>query len=176
MTEWICCFYGCLTTYKNWISQLISFVRYCILKNLAFWLIYRFLDHYSRNRFFPNIWFLQKVRIPAVLSCSSKKGFNELDFCENPQNIIFGLFFWHLGPSWPSPYFFSKIGLYHFSFFMTNVLKKIRKNWWSNPEILCWEGTNGRTNRASAGIQKWNTFSKKEFSVFFMNFLGQKNK
>ena len=169
MTEWICCFYGCLTTYKNWISQLISFVRYCILKNLAFWLIYRFLDHYSRNRFFPNIWFLQKVRIPAVLSCSSKKEFNELDFCENPQNIIFGLFFWHLGPSWPSPYFFSKIGLYHFSFFITSWKKSEKTDDPILRSCVAKEPTDERTELAL--VSKNGTPSlKKNFQCFSWTF------
>ena len=170
MTEWICCFYGCLTTYKNWISQLISFVRYCILKNLAFWLIYRFLDHYSRNRFFPNIWFLQKVRIPAVLSCSSKKGFNELDFCENPQNIIFGLFFWHLGPSWPSPYFFQKSDFITFLSLWLTSWKKSEKT--DDPILrscVAKEPTDERTELAL--VSKNGTPSlKKNFQCFSWTF------
>ena len=49
----ICCFHGPLVTSKNSASYLNLFVRYSSLKNPAFWLVQRFLDHNSRNRFFP---------------------------------------------------------------------------------------------------------------------------
>ena len=42
MTESICCFNVCLTTYKHSTSYLYSFVRHCNLKNPVFWLVYRF--------------------------------------------------------------------------------------------------------------------------------------
>ena len=69
----ICCFHGPLVTSKNSASYLNLFVRYSSLKNPAFWLVQRFLDHNSRTRFFPKILFLQKVKIPLTLSYWSKK-------------------------------------------------------------------------------------------------------
>ena len=172
MTEWICCFYGCLTTYKNWISQLISFVRYSILKNPAFWLISRFLDHYSRTRFFPNMWFLQKVRILAVLSCSSKKGFNELDFCENPQNIIFGLFFFLTSRALLTPtiIFFQKSDFITFLSLWLTSWKKSEKT--DDPILrscVAKEPTDGRTELAR--VSKNGTPSlKMNFQCFSWTF------
>ena len=46
------CFLGPLVISKNSTSQLKVFVRYCSLKNLAFWFVLRFLDHKSRTRCF----------------------------------------------------------------------------------------------------------------------------
>ena len=46
------CFLGPLVISKNSTSQLKVFVRYCSLKNLAFWFVLRFSDHKSRTRFF----------------------------------------------------------------------------------------------------------------------------
>ena len=64
----ICCFHGPLVTSKNSASYLNLFVRYSSLKNPAFWLVQRFLDHNWRTRFLPNILFLEKVKIPLTLS------------------------------------------------------------------------------------------------------------
>ena len=98
----ICYFRGPLVRSENSSSYLNLFVRYSSLMNPAFWLALRFLDHNSRNRFFPNVLFLQKVRRPLKLS------------------------YWaHLN-------FFTKTGIRHFSnFMMSSFIEKIEKNWWS---------------------------------------------
>ena len=36
-----------------------KFVRYCSLKNPTFWLVKMFLNHNSRTRFFPNVFFTE---------------------------------------------------------------------------------------------------------------------
>ena len=61
-------------------------------KNPAFSLVRRFLAHNSRTIFFPDLWFLQKVRGPLVLSYSSKKRTYEwIWLFSNPslQNLVF---------------------------------------------------------------------------------------
>ena len=64
----ICCFHGPLFRPKNSTSYFNLFVRCSSLKNPAFWLALRFLDHNSRTRFFPNMLFLQKVKRPLTIS------------------------------------------------------------------------------------------------------------
>ena len=51
----ICCFHRPLVISRNLTSYLNLFVRYCRLRNLAFWIVLRFLDHNSRIRFFLNM-------------------------------------------------------------------------------------------------------------------------
>ena len=53
------CFFGPLIITKNSTSYVKFFVRYCGLKNPAFWFVLRFLDHNSRARF-ANMFFLKK--------------------------------------------------------------------------------------------------------------------
>ena len=72
-TNNICCFHRPLVTSKNSVSYLNLFLRYSSLKNTAFWLVQRFLDHNWRTRFLPNILFLEKVKTPLALSYWSKK-------------------------------------------------------------------------------------------------------
>ena len=69
----VCCFYGTLVTSKNSSSYLNLFVWYCTPYNSAFLLSLRFLDHNSRTRFFPNIFLLQGIKRPLVISYWSKK-------------------------------------------------------------------------------------------------------
>ena len=65
---------------------------YCSFKNPAFWLVYRFLDHNSKIRFFPDMQFSQKGRRPLALSYSSKKvHMNGFDFFQT-QKPRFGSF------------------------------------------------------------------------------------
>ena len=51
---------------------------------------------------------------------------NGLDFCQNPENLDFGSFWGLFGSSGPAE--ISDIEFRHFSYFMTNVIQKIR-NW-----------------------------------------------
>ena len=69
----ISCFHGPLVISINSTSRLNSFMRFCSLKNPAFWFALTFLDHNSRTKFFPNTLFLQKVKRSLTLSCWSKK-------------------------------------------------------------------------------------------------------
>ena len=68
----ICCFHGPLITSKNSTSCHNLFLRYSSLKNPAFRLALRFLNHNSKTRFFQNMLFLQNVKRPLTLSCWSK--------------------------------------------------------------------------------------------------------
>ena len=61
--------YGPLFTSKKPTSCLNLFVGYSSLKNPAFWLALRFLDHNSRTRSFTNMLFLQNVNRPFTLLC-----------------------------------------------------------------------------------------------------------
>ena len=54
--------HGPLVISKNSVSCLKLFVRYSRLKNPAFWLVQRFLDYNSRNRFFPTFCFWRKLK------------------------------------------------------------------------------------------------------------------
>ena len=86
----ISCFHRPLVISINSTSRLNSFMRYCSLKNPAFWFALTFLDHNSRTTFFPNTLFLQKVKRRLTLSYWSKKEYlNGEHFCENPKNLIF---------------------------------------------------------------------------------------
>ena len=69
----ISCFHRPLVISKNstWYPNL--FVRYCSLKDPAFWIVLRFMDHNSRTRFSLNMSFLQKVKRSLPLSYWSKK-------------------------------------------------------------------------------------------------------
>ena len=69
----ICCFHKPLAISRN--SYLNLFMSYSSLKNLAFWLVLRFLSHNWRVRVSPNILFLEKVKIALTLSYWSKKGY-----------------------------------------------------------------------------------------------------
>ena len=69
----ICCFHRPLVKSKNSTSYLNLFVRYCSLKNIAFWFVLRFLDCNSRTRSFLNMLFLPKVERPLPLSYWSIK-------------------------------------------------------------------------------------------------------
>lgn len=129
MTEWICCFFGFLNTYryphfkkyyiqnitcKN--SNLNSFLIYCGLKNSEFW------------------------------------------FFSKPKNLIFGPF-WELSrPSWPTEIFFQKLGFVTFlTLRQSNFMQKIwKKNWWTNSDILVCGRTNRRTENTSSleGVRK----------------------
>ena len=103
------CFYKRLTTYKNSSSYLSLFVRYCDLKNDAFWLVKSSLDHYSRTRLFSKMQYLQKVRRLLVLSFSSKKNqMNWSDFCHRPKKPL------NFGPSWPIKAFSQKSSIVTF--------------------------------------------------------------
>ena len=62
-----------LVTSKNSTSYLNLFVRNSSLKNPLFWSTLRFLDDNSRNGFFPNMFFLKKVKRSLTLSYWSKK-------------------------------------------------------------------------------------------------------
>ena len=52
---------------------------------------------------------------------------NELDFCQNPQNIIFGAFFGTFWALLTRRDFFSKIRLRHVFYFMTSISNFIQK-------------------------------------------------
>lgn len=85
--------YNCIQKF-HFIPQ--PFVRYCRLKNPVFWLVCRFLDHNTRIKFFSKTRFLQKVRIPLVLSYLNK----ELHMKErirffNHGHSILGLFIFY---------------------------------------------------------------------------------
>ena len=68
-----CFFHWPLVTSKSQISHLNLLLGYSKLKNPAFWLALRFLDHNSRTRFFPTMLFLEKVKKPLTLLCWGKK-------------------------------------------------------------------------------------------------------
>ena len=71
----ICCFMDLYSYPKISFSFLNLFVKYSSLKNPAFWLVLRFLDHNWKTRFFSNIMFLEKVKRPLTFSCWSKKSY-----------------------------------------------------------------------------------------------------
>ena len=73
----ICCFHGPLVTSKYSTSYLNLFLRYSCLKNPAFYLALRFLDHKSRTTFFSNMLFLQKIKRLLTLSYWRKKCISE---------------------------------------------------------------------------------------------------
>ena len=134
MIEYVCCFYVCLITYKNSTSYLNSFVRYCSLKNLAFWLAWRFMDHNSRTSFFPHMQFFWKVGWPLVLSNSSKQIIYEWVrfFVKTPKATFLGIF----GPSWSVETFFQSWDFVTFLFlWLSNFIQKIRKNWYANWDL-----------------------------------------
>ena len=56
----ICCFREPLVTSKNLTSYLSLFVKYCSLKNPAFWLLHRLFRAKLRPKFFPKELFLQR--------------------------------------------------------------------------------------------------------------------
>ena len=94
----ICCFYGTLVTSKNSTKYFYLFVQYCSLKNPAFWLFLRFLDHNWRARLFPNTLFLWKVK-----GSLKQKSISEwIRFFVKTLNI---LFLELLSPPSPSFYF-----------------------------------------------------------------------
>ena len=100
----ICCFHIALVTSKNSASYSNLFVRYCTLKNTAFWLVLRFLAHNSRTRFFPNVLFLQDV----IFVLKQKAYLHGKYFCQNSKNLIFGSFLGFLEPSEPIQFFWKK--------------------------------------------------------------------
>ena len=68
---------------------------YCSIQKSGYWLVYKILDHKSKTSFFRDMRSLQNVRKPLVRSYSNKKvHMNELDFCQNPKNLIFERFLW----------------------------------------------------------------------------------
>ena len=118
---------------KNWTSYLKFFVRYCSLKNPAFWFVFRFLDHNSRTRFLQTCCF-----------CKKSKKHCKKSYLNGQENLTLGLF----KPSKPSrsEVFFHKLGS-NFSYFMIRNFmgKENRKNWWSGDLAL---QTNGKTDKA----------------------------
>ena len=79
---------------KLW-SKNLSFVRYFGLKNPAFWLVLRFLDHNLRNQIFPRHLVLLKVRRALELSYSNEKKYNIYEwirFLWNPPKPHFWIF------------------------------------------------------------------------------------
>ena len=120
--------------------------KYCSIQKSVFWLFYRFLNHNSRTSFSPGMRSLQKLRKPVGRLYSSKKvHMNELDFCQNPQNLIFERFLGLFGPSGLYETFF-KNGLSHFCYFgLSNFIQKISKNWRVISEILRCKRMNGQS-------------------------------
>ena len=106
----ICCFHIALVTSKNSTSYPNLFVRYCSLKNPAFWLVLRFLAHNSRMTFFPNDLFLQDV----LFVLKQKAYLQWKYFCQNSKNLIFGSFLGLLEPSEPIQFIFKKTGFIPF--------------------------------------------------------------
>ena len=97
----ICYFHGPLVTWKLIIINFNLFVRYSSLKNPAFWLALRFLDHSSRTRFLPNMLLLQKVKRPLVFPCLSKKAYIWVDkiFAKTLKTSFWGDFQCPFSPS-----------------------------------------------------------------------------
>ena len=130
----ICWFHGPLVTSQNLTSYLNLFLRYSNLKNPAFWLSLKFLDHNSRNRLFPSMLSFQKVK-------------NHWHFHDEAKNINIWLdkifaktlktsFLWLFEPT-ESMNFFSKTGPVTFLLYDVLLHGKIsEKNWWFRDLLL----------------------------------------
>ena len=92
-------------------------------------MVNRFLNHNSRTILFPDMWFLQKVRKPLLVSYSSKKvRMNELNYCQNPQNLIFGPFLDFFGSPDTTGLFFQKLGfVILLNWWLSNFIQKNQK-------------------------------------------------
>ena len=93
----ICCFHGPLVTFKNSASYLKLLVRYSSLKNLAFWLVKRFLDHNSRTRYFSQTFcFCRKLKYHKQKSMyiyTHTHSHTQVDkIFLHPKKLIFGTF------------------------------------------------------------------------------------
>ena len=125
---------GLLIISKNSTSYLKFFVRYCGLKNPAFWFVSRFFNHNSRTRFLQTFCFSKRYKKNFNTSCWSKKAYlNWQGFCQNPKNLFLGTF----KSSKPSPSeLIYKLG-------SVTSWEKLEKT--NDPEILhcrqMWKGT-----------------------------------
>ena len=120
-------------------------MRYCSLKNSPLCLVEMFLDYNSRSRFFQDVRFLQKVRVPIGLSYSSKKRTYERNrlFAKTQRTSFRGHFFGFFYTLLTQRDFFQKQGSVTFLTLCHLTLCKIRKTWWANGK--------GRTTRRSIG-------------------------
>ena len=109
-------------------------------------------DHNSRSRFFPDMWFLQKIRGPLVISCSSKTNTYEwIRLLSKPLIPHFWTIFGTFGGCPNQSVLVSEIGLPQFSYFTTiwfhaqnqKILMILI------PHILHWERTIERTGEWS---------------------------
>ena len=124
-----CSFYGSLTIQKTSTAYLSSFVRYCSLKNSPLCLVEMFLDYNSRSRFFQDVRFLQKVRVPIGLSYSSKKRTYERNrlFAKTQRTSFRGHFLGFFYTLLTQRDFFQKQGSVTFLTLCHLTLCKIRK-------------------------------------------------
>ena len=117
-------------------------MRYCSLKNPAFWLVLRFFYHNSKTRFLPNISLLQKVERSFALSCWRKNAYmNGIFFPQKLKNVLFRTFsaiFIHfrdfLSPQSPSEVFLQNLTFLNLQYLTS--WKKIRKSCWSGDLAL----------------------------------------
>ena len=107
-------------------------MRYCSLKNQAFWLVQRFFD----KKFFSQI--CSFCRKPLLLSYPSKSvHVNGPYFCPNPHKLILRAFWRLFMSSWPDRTLFKKLDFINFlTLWPPNLMLKIRNNWRANSEIL----------------------------------------
>ena len=145
-----------LTTCKKLSSYLKFFVRYCGLKNPAFW---GFWIITQEPDFCKHVVLAKSTKKNIGTSCWSKKAYlNGQDFCERPKNLTLGT----VKPSKPSPRnLFGKIGIHHFSYFiMWNFMEKKRKKLVIQRSCIPgkWEKERSQINRTLLLRQVLNLF------------------